>query len=353
MKTNTCILSSFKGAHTEMAKVLTLGEILLRLSTPTGTRLSTAKQLDLNYGGAEANTAISLAIFGHDTTFVTRLPLHALTLGMTRYLRGLGVNTEHILSGGKKVGSYFLDVGVGQRASEVIYDREGSAFSELTIDMLDLETLIDGYDLIHLTGITPALSPSLRQLTLSMMHVAQKKHIPVSFDFNFRQTLWSKDAAKSFFKEAMPYVTYASLSPWDMTHLLDYTDLEVEASHEHYLLTSYNRLTADYPNIVSIYATKRVSPSATKNDLTGYLYMNDRLYQSTTYTIDPIVDRVGGGDAFASGILHGLLSTFGPEKTVTFATQASVLKHYIAGDANLVTEQDVLNVMMHGAQIKR
>lgn len=345
--------TAYKGAYITMAKVLTLGEILLRLSTPTGTRLSTAKQLDLNYGGAEANTAISLAIFGHDTTFVTRLPDHALTLGMTRYLRGLGVNTDYILSGGKKVGSYFLDVGVGQRASEVIYDREGSAFSELTENMLNLETLIDGYDLIHLSGITPALSSSLKQLTLLIMKLAKIKQIPVSLDFNFRQTLWSKEAAKIFFKEALPYVTYASLSPWDMTHLLDYKDLETDASHERHLLNSYQRLTADYPNIASIYATTRVSPSATKNDLTGYLYMNEKLYSSMTYTIDPIVDRVGGGDAFASGILHGLLSHFGPEKTVTFATQASVLKHYIAGDANLVTEQDVLNVMRHGAQIKR
>jgi 2-dehydro-3-deoxygluconokinase len=336
-----------------MANVLTLGEILLRLSTPTGTRLSTAKQLDLNYGGAEANTAISLSIFGHETTFVTRLPDHALTLGMIRYVRGLGVNTESIIKGGKKVGSYFLDVGVGQRASQVIYDRAGSAFSELTDDMLDLDALLDGNDLIHLTGITPALSDSLKDLTLKLMKQAKKQQIPVSFDFNFRQTLWSKEDAQAFFTEAMPYMTHVSLSPWDMTHLLGYDDLTVSDRHEDTLRVCYKRLITDYPNIQTVYATKRVSPSASNNDLTGYFYTNDTLYSSETYTIDPIIDRVGGGDAFASGILHGILSQFDPDKIVTFATQASVLKHYIAGDANLVTEQDVLDVMTHGAQIKR
>lgn len=336
-----------------MAHVLTLGEILLRLSTPTGTRLSTAKQLDLNYGGAEANTAISLSIFGHKTTFVTRLPDHALTLGMIRYLRGLGVNTDAIITGGNKVGSYFLDVGVGQRASQVIYDRTGSAFSGLTDDMLDLDKLIDGYDLIHLTGITPALSDSLQGLTLKLMKKAKEQNIPVSFDFNFRQTLWSKTDARHFFIKAMPYMTHVSLSPWDMTHLLGYDDLAVADRHADTLSASYKRLIADYPNIQTVYATKRVSPSASNNDLTGYFYTNGTLYSSEMYTIDPIIDRVGGGDAFASGILHGILSQFAPDKTVTFATQASVLKHYIAGDANLVTEQDVLDVMMHGAQIKR
>lgn len=336
-----------------MANVLTLGEILLRLSTPTGTRLSTAKQLDLNYGGAEANTAISLSIFGHETTFVTRLPDHALTLGMMRYLRGLGVNTQSIIKGGKKVGSYFLDVGVGQRASEVIYDRAGSAFSELTDTMIDLDALVGGYDLIHLTGITPALSESLQVLTLKLMKKAKEQNIPVSFDFNFRQTLWSIEEARLFFTEAMPYMTHASLSPWDMTHLLGYDDLVVSDRHADTLNTCYKRLIADYPNIQTVYATKRVSPSASKNDLTGYFYTNGTLYSSETYTVDPIIDRVGGGDAFASGILHGILSQFEPDKTVTFATQASVLKHYISGDANLVTEQDVLDVMTHGAQIKR
>ncbi|GEM03287.1 2-dehydro-3-deoxygluconokinase [Halolactibacillus miurensis] len=336
-----------------MANVLTLGEILLRLSTPTGTRLSTAKQLDLNYGGAEANTAISLAIFGHETTFITRLPDHALTIGMMRYLKGLGVNTNNIIKGGKKVGSYFLDVGVGQRASEVIYDRAGSAFSELTESMIDLDTAIDGYDLIHLTGITPALSQSLQGFTLKLMKKANEKNIPISFDFNFRQTLWSKEQARSFFTEAMPYLTHVSLSPWDMTHLLGYDDLSLSNRHEDTLNTCYKRLIADYPNIQTVYATKRLSPSASKNDLTGYFYTNGTLFSSETYTIDPIIDRVGGGDAFASGILHGILSQFEPDKTVTFATQASVLKHYISGDANLVTEQDVLDVMAHGAQIKR
>lgn len=336
-----------------MKKVLTIGEILMRLSTPPGTRLSTAKQLDVNYGGAEANTAISLSIYGHETVYVTRLPDNALTLGITRYLKGLGVDTSFIQTGGERVGSYYLDVGVGQRGSQVIYDRKHSSFSEMTTDMVDIDALLIGVDLIHMTGITPALSTQLKELVLAVLEKAKKQNITISFDFNYRAALWTKEEAGHFFKQVLPYVTLASLSAWDMVELLGYAPFKDTLNHQELLETAYETLKADYPNIQAIYATKRESPSANRNTLTGFYYTDQTLYTSETYTIDPIVDRVGGGDAFAAGVLNGFLKNFDPDQLIAFATQASVLKHYIAGDANLVTESDVFDVMEHGAQIKR
>jgi 2-dehydro-3-deoxygluconokinase len=324
-----------------MKKVVTLGEIMLRLSTHVGDRLFQANQLSLNYGGAEANVAVSLARFGHNVFFVSKLPDNPLGLAVERHLLSHRVNTKFLLKGGERLGTYYLETGVGARSAQVTYDRKYSSFSTLTLDEVDFEEIFKDASLFHVTGITPALSSGLKELTFLALKKAKEMGVMTSFDFNYRAKLWSQQQAAETIKPLMPYIDICSCGELDAVYILGIERADHQPAKDKKLIYYYERIQELYPNIQYLTSTFRTVISASTNTLQGNLYTNGKLYQSKVHHIDHIIDRVGGGDAFASGILHGILEEVSPEKNVTFATAASALKHTVLGDCNVFSIDEI------------
>ena len=336
--------------------VLALGEIMCRLSTATGVRLADAASFEACYGGAEANVAVSLANFGHRAAFATKVPEGPLGDAVVRHLRGFGVSTAHVLRGGPRLGTYYLELGAGNRGSRAVYDRAGSSFATMDAGEWDLDALFGDAALFHVTGICPALSPSWREATSRLAAEAARRNIPVSYDVNFRGKLWTWDACMDAFRDVLPSVSVLAASWGDVESALG---LERTAWSEKTMLCAYDALVAAHPNVRVVYCTRRVAHSSSSNELTGYLYLADgsgepgTLFSSRTYCVEPIVDRVGGGDAYAAGVLHGVLSGMGAQETVDFATAASVLKHTVWGDANRFDAAEVAEFLTSGADVKR
>lgn len=339
---------------THMAKVLTLGEIMLRLSSGNGVRLSDAPAFDARYGGAEANVAVSLAYFGHDAAFASKVPQNPLGDAVEKHLRRCGVNTSQLLRGGARLGAYYLEIGTANRGSVAVYDRAGSSFATMDSCEWDLDTLFEGVELFHISGICPALSAYWRELTLTLVKAASERGVTVSYDVNFRGKLWTWDECMEAFRTVLPYVNVLSASWGDVQSALG---LERTDWCEEAMTAAYTAVCEQYPQIRAIYSTRRVARSSSSNDLTGYLWANEggacTLYRSRTHTIEPIVDRVGGGDAFAGGVLHGLLTGMEPQETIEFAAAASVLKHSVFGDASCFTVSEVADFQKSGADVKR
>lgn len=324
-----------------MKKVVTFGEILLRLSTHIGERLLQADQLALHYGGAEANVGISLANFGYDVSMVSKLPNNALGDAALRHLQSNGVKVDCILRGGERIGTYYLESGIGERSAVVTYDRKDSSIANIKEDEIDFESIFEGAALFHVTGITPALSPVLRELTLVALRKAKERGLMTSFDMNYRAKLWSQKEASDAIKPLLQYVDICSCGELDAIHLLGIPEVEKGLQEEKKLAYYYNEIKALYPNIQYMSSTNREVLSSTANRLRGNLYVDGILYHSKEHQIEPIVDRVGGGDAFAAGILHGILGRMSPDETVTYATAASALKHTIHGDSNIFSEAEI------------
>lgn len=337
-------------------KVLALGEIMCRLSVGGGVRLADAASFDAHYGGAEANVAISLANFGHDAAFATKVPENPLGDAVVRHLRRNGVDASQVLRGGARLGTYYLEIGAANRGSVAVYDRAGSSFATMASCEWDVDELLSDVGLFHVTGICPALSASWRALTLELVRAAAERGIPVSYDVNFRGKLWTWDECMDAFRDVLPHVTYLAASWGDVQSALG---LERTPWSEGAMVAAYDALVAAHPGVRAIYCTRRVAHSSSSNDLTGYLYTADgtgtagSLTRSRTWHVEPIVDRVGGGDAFAGGVLHGLLAEMAPADAIEFAAAASVLKHSVAGDANRFTAAEVTDFMASGADVKR
>ncbi|TRZ37956.1 sugar kinase [Niallia circulans] len=332
-----------------MKKVVTFGEIMLRLSTNDGERLSSANTLHMHYGGGEANVAIALAGYGFHTYFVSKVPDNPLGKGVYRHLHGNGVSTDFLLSGGQRLGTYYLETGSGERSPHVTYDRKYSSFSEITGDELNLETILAEAAIFHVSGITLALSESLRELVLEAVKTAKRLGVQTSFDFNYRATLWSQEEAAAAIKPILPYVDICSCGELDAIHLLGIPKAKNEWDKQERLVYYYEKINELYPNIAVMASTFRTVHSASRNELQGNLFMNGKLYQSKVHDIQPIVDRVGGGDAFASGILCGLLEEQAPDEIVAFATAASALKHTIYGDCSQFTQKEITRFIEAGS----
>lgn len=334
-----------------MAKVVTLGEIMLRLSVGGGVRLSDADEFKANYGGAEANVAVSLANFGHAAAFASKVPGNALGDGAIAHLRRFGVDTAQVLRGGARLGAYYLEEGVGGRGSQATYDRAGSAFAEMHSCEWDLDRLFSGIDLLHLSGICPALSDAWRALALELVREAVARGVRVSFDVNFRAKLWSWDECIAAFSSILPYVSVLSAGIGDVQSVLG---AERTAWSEPALADAYARLFDAAPRLEAVYSTRRIVHSSSSNDLTGYLMeRGGALVHSRTHHIEPIVDRVGGGDAFAAGVLHGVLLGWDGQRTIEFGCAASALKHTVAGDCNRFNADEVERFMQNGADVAR
>ena len=334
-------------------KVVTFGEIMLRLATPAYQRFIQSTNLNATFGGGEANVAVSLANYGIDTEFVTRLPKNDIADWCISDLRKYNVGTNHILRGGERVGIYFLETGAVSRGSKVVYDRADSSISEIKPGMIDWHAVLKDADWFHWTGITPALSQGAADVCLEAIKVANQLGVTVSTDLNFRKNLWKYGKLAS---EVMPGLVEGcdiilgneedaekvfGIKPdgFDAEH----TGGEVNAAE---FKSVCMQLMTKFPRAKKVIITLRGSINANHNTWGGVLYSNGTLYQSSRYDITHIVDRVGGGDSFMGGLVYGLLTyKDNDQKALDFAVAASCLKHTIYGDFNLVTVSEVENLM--------
>jgi 2-dehydro-3-deoxygluconokinase len=332
-----------------MKKVVTFGEIMLRLSTPGFQRFVQSDSLDVNFGGGEGNVAAALAGYGLEAHFVSRLPKHEIGQSAINHLRRFGVRTDHVVRGGERVGIYFLETGASQRASKVIYDRANSSVSEIRPDDVDWDAVFEGADWFHWTGITPALGSNARETLEAGLKVAKAKGVRVSCDLNFRKKLWSTSEAQSVMRPLMEYVDVCIANEEDAQKSLGEQagSTDVESAHldeqGYYELARHLK---DKYGFDAVAITLRESFSATRNGWSAMLLDEKQCaepYRSTQYDIH-IVDRVGGGDSFASGLIFGLLTKDDTRKALDFAVAASCLKHTIPGDFNLVSVDEVENL---------
>lgn len=326
-----------------MKKVVTFGEIMLRLS-PAGTnRFVQADSFDVVYGGGEANVAVSLAAYGHNAYFVTKLPCHEVGQSAVNALRRYGVNTDYITRGGDRIGIYYLETGAAMRPSKVIYDRAHSAISEAEPCDFDFDKIMQGADWFHWSGITPAISDKAANLTRLACEAAKRHGVKVSVDLNFRKKLWTKEKAQSVMRPLMQYVDVCIGNEEDAELCLGFKpDADVEAGRtdaEGY--KSIFKAMAEEFGFEYVISTLRESFSASHNGWKAMIYNGREFYESRRYDINPIVDRVGGGDAFSGGVIHGLLTKSTQAEALEFAVAASALKHTIAGDFNMVSAEEV------------
>ncbi|MDF1572922.1 MAG: sugar kinase [Bacteroidales bacterium] len=332
-------------------KVVTFGEVMLRLATPGFERFGQSNMLQATFGGGEANVAVSLANYGVDVAFVSRLPQNDIAEACINELRGLGVDTSQILHDGDRMGIYFLEAGAVSRASKVIYDRSHSAVSEIRPGMIDWEKVFSGAGWFHWTGITPAISQGAADTVKEAIEAANRLGITVSTDLNYRKNLWKYGKTA---REVMPGLVKgcdiilgneedAAMALDIHPDGVDVTRGEVTA--DAYLSVS-KKIMELAPRCKKVITTLRGSVSASHNSWSGVLYDGKKLYSAPTYEITHIVDRVGGGDSFMGGLIYGLLTY--PEddqRALNFAVAASCLKHTIVGDYNRVTVQEVEKLM--------
>lgn len=326
-----------------MKRILTFGEIILRLSTNIGERLYKTDQLAMHYGGSEANVGVSLANFGHKVYMISKVPENPLGNAAKYQLEGNGVHTDYLLKGGERLSTYYLETGVGERNAQVTYDRKNSSVSALAIDEINTDKVFEDAALFHVSGITPALSENLENLTLLLLKEAKKRGVRTSFDFNYRSKLWSHERAAHVFKQFLSYIDICFCGELDAIHFLGIDKLSASINEADRLKAYYQEIQTLYPNIKYLSSTFREVISASMNRLQGNYFTNGVLYQSKVHQIDQIVDRVGAGDAFAAGILHGILQELEPELTVSFATAGAALKHTLQGDNNSFSEDEIMS----------
>jgi 2-dehydro-3-deoxygluconokinase len=332
----------------KMSKVVTLGEIMARFSTAVGSRVSHVDQMQLVYGGGEANVGISLANFGHDVAFASKVPANPLGKAVKRHLHAYNVSTEFLLQGGPRLGTYYVESGVGERGASVFFDRAGSSFAAMTELEWDLTKLFQDVELFHISGIVPAVSESWRELAIDLVKAAKAAGCIVSFDVNYRGKMWTQAECGAVIKKILPYVDYCSAGHMDALYLLGIPEAPVGTAHE--LAYYYEKMHEMFPNIQLFYSTKRKVVSASHNQLTGMIWEpKTGVVTSQTHDINPIVDRIGGGDAFSGGVLHGLLSGWTAQETINFGTAVSALKHTIHGDTNQFNAKEVSDFLATGS----
>lgn len=328
-------------------KVVTFGEIMLRLATPDYQRFIQAESFNVTYGGGEANVAVSLAHFGLESTFVTAVPDNAIGQAAVNHLRRFGVDTGAV----KKVkdarlGIYFLEGGAAQRPSQVIYDRGGSALAGTGEDTFHWAEIFAGAGWFHFTGITPALGDRVAAAVRQACRAAKEAGLTVSCDLNYRQKLWSREKAEEVLTELMPCVDVVIANEEDAEHVFGIRAPHTDITQGNISAEGYREVARELKEKFDLkYAaiTLRESYSASENGWSGLLFDGADFYQSRRYRIH-IVDRVGGGDAFAGGLIYSLIKGLSPREAVEFAAAASCLKHTIHGDFNMVNESEVLNL---------
>ncbi|WP_028784644.1 sugar kinase [Thalassobacillus devorans] len=324
-----------------MANVLTIGELLIRLTPPDHQRLHQTNQLNLFYGGAEANVAMNLSHLGHNVRYFSALPPNDIGEGAVNHLKAGGVDTSYLLRKGERLGLYFLEEGFSLKQANVIYDRKYSSIFELPEQTIDWDDLLKDIDLLHTTGITPALGDGMKEFTITALKEAKKRGIQVSFDFNYRSKLWGVAEAKTAFLEILPYVDICFAGYKDFIYLLDYKGPETFDAE---VLKDFYKRMKDQYEITCMACTNRTTYSTSKNDLAAYLFDGTTFYESPVISFE-ILDRIGGGDSFASGVLHGILTQLPAQEVIEFGLASGVLKHMVYGDHNQFSEQEVRSFM--------
>ena len=330
-----------------MKKVVTLGEIMLRLSTPGNSRFVQSQEFDVNYGGGEANVCVSLSNYGLDTRFITRIPDHEIGQSAVNALRKFGVDTDYIVRGGDRLGIYFLETGASQRASKVIYDRAHSAIAEASKDAFDWKEIFKGVDWFHFTGITPALSEKAAELTLEACKAAKAMGVTVSVDLNYRKKLWSPERAAEVMSTLMEYVDVCIGNEEDAEKVFGISAAQTDITKGEINHSAYEEVAKQLIKrfgVKVVASTLRESYSASDNGWSAMLYEEGKSYLSKKYDVR-IVDRVGGGDSFASGLIYGLVTKMDNQEALEFAVAASALKHTIPGDFNLTSKDEVKTLM--------
>ncbi len=332
-----------------MSRYLTFGEIMLRLKAPANERFFQSPAFEATFGGGEANVAVALSNYGFDATFVSALPSNDIGDAAIRELRSFGVDTSHIRRSGSRVGIYFLETGANQRPSKVVYDRAHSSIAEAKSADFDWDRICDGARWLHITGITPALSQSAADVSFDAVRAAKARGLTVSCDFNYRGKLWKYGkTAPEVMKELVKHVDVGIANEEDCQKSLGVTvDVDVESGELD--TAKYEALSAKmmevYPNLSVMTITLRESKSADHNGWSACLRDADGFRLSRRYEITNIVDRVGGGDSFASALIYGLESYEDRQESLEFAVAASCLKHSIQGDFNRVSVAEVAKLM--------
>ena len=327
----------------QMAKVITFGEVMMRLNPEGYLRFTQATKFEVSYAGAEANVAVSAANYGLDAAFVTKLPDNAIGQCAVNELRRFGVDTGSIMFGGPRLGVYFVEKGASQRASKVIYDRAGSSIALAKREDFDWETIFRGADWFHFTGITTALGGELPDICMQACRIAKEKGLTISCDLNYRKNLWSREQAGEVMARLMPYVDICISNEEDAKDVFgiesENTDIQSGVlNHEGYI--SVARQLTDRFHFKNVAFTLRGSISATDNTWAGMLYDDGIAYFSPTYKIH-IVDRVGGGDSFGAALIYALVNKYNPQEAIHFAVAGSCLKHTIEHDFNLIDTAEV------------
>lgn len=328
-------------------KFVGFGELLLRLAPAGYLRFAQANSFELNYTGAEGNMAVALSYMGIPSAIVTKLPNNEIGLCAKRMMDHYGVETNNIVFGGERLGLYYLEKGASQRPSKVIYDRKYSSFAQSTPTDYNWEEIFRDAGWFHFTGITVALSPVMSEICLEACKVAKRMNVTVSCDLNYRKTLWSVEQAQRTMKQLMPYVDVLIANEEDAEKSLGVKANNTDITAAKLDTDGYTALAEQLTELYGFSAvafTLRESISASVNNWSAMLYQDGKAYLSKKYTIQ-IVDRVGGGDSFASGLVYSGLNDFNPQKTIEFATAASCLKHTIEYDFNLCTAKEVENLM--------
>ena len=326
-----------------MAKVVTFGELMLRLAPNGYYRFFQNDQMQATFGGGEANVAVSLANYGIDSVYVTKLPKHAIGQAAVDSLRYFGVDTSKIVRGGDRVGIYFLEKGASQRGSVCIYDRKYSAIQQATCNDFDWDSIFGGADWFHFTGITPALGENVVEICKEACIAAKKRGIKISCDLNYRGKLWTKREAEKAMSELCKYVDVCTSNEEDAKDVFGIEAEETDIyggklNHEGY--KSVAKQLAGKFGFEKVAITLRTSISASDNDWSGMLYDGEDYYFSKSYHLH-IVDRVGGGDSFGAGLIYSLLSDKSSKDSIEFAVAASALKHTVEGDYNRVSVSEV------------
>ena len=347
-------------------KFITVGEIMLRLTPPNYEKLRMANNFEASYGGSEANIALALANLGIDSTFFSVVPNNSLGKSAVRLLRSNDVHcTPMILSTPEetpshRLGTYYLETGYGVRPSKVIYDRKHSAMAEYDFSDVDLSALLDGFDWLHLSGITPALGENCAQLTLDLLRVAKEKNMTVSFDGNFRSALWTWEQARDFCTQCLPYVDILlGIEPYHLwkdesDHSKgDWKDgVPLQPSYEEQDEV-FQHFVERYPNLKCIARHVRYAHSGSENSLKAFMWYDGHTFESKLFTFT-ILDRVGGGDSFASGLIYGLMKTGDPQTAVNYGVAHGALAMTTPGDTSMATKAEVERIIGGvGARVQR
>ena len=326
-----------------MKKVVTFGEVMLRLAPHGYLRFVQSEDYEATFGGAEANVAVSLANYGVNAAFVTKLPSHEIGQAAVNSLRKFGVDTSKIVRGGDRVGIYYCEKGASQRPSKVVYDRAGSSIATAKNEDFNWADIFEGVEWFHFTGITPALSDGVAEICMEAVKEAKKRGITVSCDLNFRKKLWSKEKAGKVMSELCKYIDYCIANEEDAKDVFgieaDNTDIYGGKLDRNGYISVAQKLTEKF-GFKGVAITLRESLSANDNNWSGMLYTGGNAYFSKKYAMH-IVDRVGGGDSFGGGLIYSLLNGYDAQKAIEFAVAASCLKHSVEGDYNMVSVDEV------------